>query len=380
MISYLILFGRTPDLAWIEFSTLFPLATRIAPQVALYVSEENQHPRELIDLLGGTVKIARSLSQSDAPDPEALAGILTAEGGKVTFGVSFYTPAARYPKEFLEKIKQILAGRGIKSRYLIPEHQTALSSVQVAGRDMQEIVVVEASDGTYYLGKTEAVQDFRRWQERDYGRPHADAKLGMLPPKVARMAVNIATGTEKKGKTLLDPFCGMGTVLSEGYVAGCNVIGGDLSEPVLRKAEANLTWLKSRYPTADARNVRFVLSDATHISDHIDESSVDAIVTEPFMGTPRLGEGRVGTEKARNIIKGLDKLMIGSLKDWKKILKPGGRIFVAMPSIVMGARRFSVKKAIDTCENLGYTKVLGPITYAREQAVVQRDFYLLERS
>ena len=35
------------------------------------------------------------------------------------------------------------------------------------------------------------MQDFEQWGARDYGRPSRDAVRGMLPPKLARMMVNL---------------------------------------------------------------------------------------------------------------------------------------------------------------------------------------------
>jgi len=98
------------------------------------------------------------------------------------------------------------------------------------------------------------------------------------------------------------------------------------------------------------------------------------------MGTPRLGEHQVDDDKIKNIVKGLEKLYLGCFREWYKILKSGGTIMIALPTIVGKRGKYSVKKVIDTCENLGYTKVLGPIAYGRPQAIVIRDFYLFKKN
>ena len=101
--------------------------------------------------------------------------------------------------------------------------------------------------------------------------------------------------------------------------------------------------------------------DATHIDESIDASSIDAIVTEPFLGSPKIGEGKIHDVKdIQDIVKGLDKLYIGSLRAWTNILKPGGLVMIALPSFLIDGKVYSVKKVVDTCENLGYTKLLGP--------------------
>lgn len=377
MTTYLVFFGRTPELSWAELASLYPTAVRITAQAGILEISDATDIRGIIDELGGAVKAAKLCGSGETVSLDDLAGLLTGTGKKVLFGISVYGMSDRSPKDYAERLKQILSDRGVKSRYVVPEHGSVLSSVQA--RSVCELVIVEGG-GKVYWGVTAAVQDIEKWQDRDYGRPFADARLGMLPPKVARMAINVALGQDRKGRTILDPFCGMGTILAEGLISGCNVIGGDISPEIIKKAEDNLQWLKKKYAGVAAGSIAFYVSDATHISDLLAGRQVDAVVTEPFMGTPRLGERGVSVEKVKNIVKGLDKLMIGCLKDWARLVKPEGRVFVAMPTIAYAGGKYSVKRAIDTCERLGYTKVLGPITYAREQAVVQRDFYLLKRN
>ena len=81
----------------------------------------------------------------------------------------------------------------------------------------------------------------------------------------------------------------------------------------------------------------------------------------------------------KNIIKGLEKLYIGCLRDWFKILIPGGKVVIALPEYAFGGRVYFVKKVIDMCENLGYTTLDGPIAYSRPQAIVRRMFYKFQK-
>lgn len=72
---------------------------------------------------------------------------------------------------------------------------------------------------------------------RDYGRPARDARVGMLPPKLAQIMLNLSVKDEKSG-TVLDPFCGTGVLLQEAALAGFDFIGSDI-EP--RMVEMTLT-------------------------------------------------------------------------------------------------------------------------------------------
>jgi len=67
--------------------------------------------------------------------------------------------------------------------------------------------VLMGVEGKLMIGQTEAVQPYKQWSARDFGRPARDPKSGMLPPKLARLMINLS-GVDPKGKTILDrlPF------------------------------------------------------------------------------------------------------------------------------------------------------------------------------
>lgn len=354
MKSYLFVFGRTPKLSLLELQTFFPNAVALGETLGFVQSNSLFS----IDRLGGIVKIAQVIGESDQITPEVFVPHLT---GIKNFGISSYD----YPvtRVLLEHVKQLVGGRFVEN----------LTSVLITKQHVTEIVIAKYEE-KYLLGKTVAVQDFEVWNKRDYGRPFADPKAGMLPPKVARMAVNIAGNPG----TLLDPFCGMGTILAEASLAGWVVLGSDQNDDVVQKARENLTWLGVA--------AQMFVSEAPHISEKIEKNSIDAVVTEPFMGEniahPR-GVNAVhpgGVHSIKNIVKGLEKLYIGCLKDWQKVLKDHGKVVIALPQYAVSKKTFFVKRVIDNCENLGYTVLHGPIEYSRPQAIVRRQFFVLQKN
>jgi tRNA G10 N-methylase Trm11 len=361
MTSYLFILGRTPELAFVELKTFLPDVTRITEGVAM---SANTVP---ISKLGGTIKIAEIVGHiSNISASSLLPFIKTAD----TFGVSVYGEG-KVSRRLLEEIKKHLG----KGRFIEARNGNTLSSVVVEKNKVWELTAVKNTNG-YVVGKTVAVQPFEEWGERDFGRPYADPKAGMLPPKVSRMVVNIADrsrdiGTPLAQKTLLDPFCGMGTILAEALVMGWKVIGGDQSGDVVAKARKNLQWLIQKEPDVSV-TYRLHVSDAVHISNFVDKESIDVIVTEPFMGPPKITD-------VRNTIKGLEKLYIGCLRDWRHTLEPHGVVMMALPMYTLGGKTYFVKKVIDMCETLGYTIVTGPIEYSRPGAIVKRMFYLFQK-
>ena len=81
------------------------------------------------------------------------------------------------------------------------------------------------------LVKLEGVQNISAYAMRDQKRPKRDAFVGMLPPKLAQIMINLALGDqEPKDKLLLDPFCGTGVLLQEALLMGLKVYGTDLSQ------------------------------------------------------------------------------------------------------------------------------------------------------
>lgn len=389
--------GAARSLARAELHALLPSSLFVPLSGSCMFLEESRDvsAETLQEVAGGVVKIAEVVGEVAIVTPGELAEILLSSSidqQKITFGVSRYDgDVVSLP--WLREIKAQLSRAGKKARF-ISSPDGILSSVVVQKEHMQELVVAKRGDHVL-IGLTATVQDFEAWNKRDYGRPYADPKSGMLPPKVARMAVNIALKNSEifQGKpvqvfTILDPFCGMGTILAEALLRGCHVIGSDQSEEVIAKARKNLEWLThdsrnrgTLIPGIELPSVQLLVSDATHVSHKLRPNSIDAIVTEPHMGTPALGERRVtDPEKIRNVVKGLEKLYIGALRDWVDVLKPRGNVVIALPQFSLEGKTYFVKKVVDSCEKLGYTMGAGPIEYSRPQAVVRRQFFVFTKN
>lgn len=379
MSSSIFIFGRTPAISALELAVFTEF---IEPVSGVAVAENfSGDEQELINKLGGTVKISRLVAKVPDLSAESLLDVCTqlVKNNQFTFGVSVYGDKNQVSRAFLRELKSLVGQTGVSVRFIENIQNEPLSSVVVAKQKVTEIILVR-QDSEYLVGRTVAVQPFSEWNRRDYDRPMVDPKSGMLPPKVARMLVNIALPENPSVATLLDPFCGMGTILAEGLLAGFGqVVGIDQSESAVAATVKNLDWLVSKYRYIDTSKRKEMLGDATHVSDSLPENSIDAIVTEPYMG-PVYDSGQVpDNEKLKNIVRGLEKLYLGCLKDWLSVLKAGAMVVMAMPKLVVRGREFSVKKVIDRCESLGYTTQAGPIEYSRPQAVVKREFYILKK-
>jgi tRNA G10 N-methylase Trm11 len=59
---------------------------------------------------------------------------------------------------------------------------------------------------------TIACQDIDAYTKRDTSKSR-DMVVGMMPPKLAQIMINLAT--EGRKEIIYDPFCGLGTILIE---------------------------------------------------------------------------------------------------------------------------------------------------------------------
>jgi len=149
----------------------------------------------------------------------------------------------------------------------------------------------------------------------------------MLPPKLARMLINI-TGVQPEGKTLLDPFCGSGTVLMEGALLGFEKLrGSDILEMAISDTEQNMGWLKnSGY---DVPSYKLYVTTAVNIGAHIEPETIDAIATEPFLGVPRQGSETYA--EVTTAVNELEKLYTDCFSALYKTLKPDGVVVLVNP-------------------------------------------------
>lgn len=128
---------------------------------------------------------------------------------------------------------------------------------------------------------------------------------------VAYGMLNLAGILSKPG-TLLDPFCGSGTILLEAadLLPGIELYGCDITEDAVAGTEENL----SRIGAADRSHI--LQGDARELSQLLPPASVDYIVTDPPLGI-RMG-------KRINYYALFTKL----LEEAKTVLRPKGRILL----------------------------------------------------
>jgi tRNA G10 N-methylase Trm11 len=407
MATYFFVLGRSLALCRAEFEALLPYSGLIVQKFVgnLVIAEgpDGSKIPALMQTSGGIVKGGVVLQQLESVSADPLLASLLAQLSKsfththkVSVGISAYGNVGIDTRQTVRQLKDRAKEQGITVRYIQGEYND-LSSVQVEKQGLLESDGIEfvllRMDSEMYLCKTLAVQPFEEWSHADYGRPQRDAHSGMLPPKVARMMLNLGLAHISESSTttpyVFDPFCGSGTILTEGLRLGVKVGGSDLSEKAVADTRANIDWISTRtkgyllqtvYPFTqlppEAALGEVFVSEAAHIGQKLGKNMVDLIVTETYLGPAFEKEPTPG--KFERIVKGLEKLYIGAFKSIYDVLKPGGILVFAEPEYYMYGKSFSVG-IVDNGAKFGYTLMSKPIVYKREKAFVGRRIGILQK-
>lgn len=344
MPEYIFILGREPELSVAEIAAVASRLgvtvkwNKIAPR---YTEVElSQSPSSWFEQLAGTVKLAEVVGRVP-PVAESITALAqrTLESlgySQWHFGFSWYgSRAPAWLREVGMTLKREAKALGRRARFVV-SREPVLSSVVVAKNKLlppQGCEFIVLPDGPEaVLARTLAVQQFEDWGERDFGRPQRDARVGLLPPKLARAMVNLSC--TPLDQPILDPFCGSGTVLQEAAVLGYQQLWGfDADARGIERTQANLGWLRERYPelgfTAQVEAVPI-----EQLSRRLAGKNFPAIITEPYLGPPLRGNEPDG--KLRQISSELTDLYHIILRVLVHVVAPGGRIVMVWPIIKAG--------------------------------------------
>jgi tRNA G10 N-methylase Trm11 len=276
-------------------------------------------------------EVKKSIASSGAIDV-----ILGKASGKVLFGVSVYC-ADRSLRGFSSRIQRLvgsavkdeLRAEGVRSDFMgfagsreFPQ----LTHVEVLKKELIE----KGAEVLFCVGKEQAlmattlgVHNPFEFQKRDVGKP-VERRIFAMPPRLARIMVNLSGCTA--GKTFLDPFCGVGTILQEALLSRANVVGTDTNPWCVKAARENLEWLTREYELKDT-DFTVLQGDARKLSHRI--RNVDCIATEPDLG-PALRDVPTNAYAAKIVVK-LEPLFFGFLEDVFDVLKAGGTLVLVTP-------------------------------------------------
>lgn len=304
---------------------------------------------------------------------------------KITLGISAYgfdEPAREIQKTGII-LKQKLKRTDVSLR-LIPNAESALSSATShhnklgLSSNKVELIVVRARNGRIIVAESIGAQNITAFAERDQGRPKRDAFVGMLPPKLAQIMINLAASPSKPVR-ILDPFCGTGVVLQEASLMGHAVYGTDLSDKMIDYSQTNLQWLADKYHIA---------TDTTlHQGDAMDtkwKPPIGAIVGETYLGQPF--SAPPSPSKLTEVRKNCNYIISTFLKNLATQIEPETPVCIAVPAWRGTSNQFTHLPLVDQLDQLGFTEYnfkninKNDLLYYREDQIVARELLVLVKS
>jgi len=278
--KYIFFIGRNYQLALAELKTFFNVPINVVANDVVLL-ELDQDPAEKQKTLGSVIKIARVLNELELQDVDKEIVKLLKEksqqkSGKTTFALNHYTDK-RDPQFLKKHLITIKKAADFSLRFCNNNFKNVTSVItckQILKKNNSELNLVKNDNNKYLLAETISCQNPDEYSKRDYDKPWRDAKVGMMPPKLAQIMINLAGET----KTIWDPFCGTGTILQEAMLMNKKVIGSDYSDKMIAASKKNLHWLFN-----DISQVNLFQHDATKPA----KIKADAIITEGYLGEPK---------------------------------------------------------------------------------------------
>ena len=377
---YLAVLGRQPEISKAELEALLfdenaklSFAKGTKQKLLKIESAGDFLPQFLkIERLGGVLKLAVSLEE------KPLELLKQMPEGKIVLGVSDYSVGANKRTATLEalKLKKILVRHGRSVR--VVENKTAELSTAttlhngLSGKNERKIELIKLNDEWY---KVIGVQDIEAYSGRDQARPARDAKVGMLPPKLAQILINLC-GNLPEGGRLLDPFCGTGVVLQEALMMGYKAYGTDISERMVEYSKKNLEWFVNKNGLDD-KDITLSVGDATNFCW---QQPIDAVACEGYLGHPM---SMVPTEmKLKAEKQECRAIILGFLKNLAKQIKSGTPVVIACPAWLRENGEYSRLEILDEIDETWYNvdnKSREGLFYHRDGQIVARDIIILRK-
>lgn len=390
---YIALLGRQPELSIAELERVFTKVSWFTPQSALINTTQ---PID-IQRLGGSQKIGRVILRLDTTDWRKASDatikhytkLWSTASGKITLGLSAYEFTAS-PRD-VQKVGLILKSKlkqsGVSLR-LIPNQEAALSTATAHHNKLGlsdnkvELLIIKSKKQTI-IAESIGTQNITALAARDQGRPRRDAFVGMLPPKLAQMMINISVGPDSgqpqadgTPRRILDPFCGTGVLLQEAALMNYSIYGTDLAEKMIRYSRDNLNWLQDTYN----RTVDWYLHEGDAM-DTLWQQPISAVASETYLGQPFSAPP---SPSKLTEVRGNCNHIIGSfLKNLSAQLKPGTPVVLAVPAWRDTFGNFTHLPLVGKVEDFGFERMelttvkSNELLYSRPDQVVGRELLLL---
>lgn len=391
---YIALLGRQPELSMAELERVFTAVSWFSPQTALIETDD------VIDVqhLGGSQKIGRTILTLDTTDWRRVSDAVikhyskawSTADGKITLGLSAYdfSASARDVQKIGLVLKSKLKQHTISLR-LIPNQESALSTATShhnklgLSANKVELLIIRGKSKSI-VAESIGAQNISALAKRDQGRPRRDAFVGMLPPKLALMMLNMAgpltadPTQDLSQPRILDPFCGTGVLLQEALLLGYGAYGTDLSEKMIRYTRDNLNWLQDTYHLDGHWYLHE--GDAMEVAW---QKPIAAVVAETYLGQPF--SAPPSSAKLTEVRGNCNHIISSFLKNLAKQIDSGTPVILAVPAWKDTSGNFTHLPLTTKIEELGFERIelstvqTDRLMYFRPDQVVARELLLLTK-
>lgn len=307
--------------------------------------------------------------------------------GKITFGISIIGEEKKedglYIKKLSSQMKSGLKEFGNPSRYIKPLRGS--NNLNAAQINKNEIITkgfelcIMRNDQEEIYGSTLGVQDIDSFAIRDFDKPFTDTKMGTLPPKLARIMVNL---TGKREGIIWDPFCGSGTILMESATLGFDVLASDIDEYAVNNTDENIKWLASIGQIGSLEYEVFsmdVLNPKGRTMSKLRKTGISAVVCEPFMGPPQ--RNVLYPNKADMILDKVKELYEGLFNVLDRVARRGFIIVLIIPSYktFAGWKTFSIRDIVGKSWEILNSKYSPgrDLKWSRKNSIITRNIFVL---
>ena len=392
--KYVAIAGRQPLISLAEIQALYDKTARLVGKKLVFFNideddEENISPD--INRLGGSLKLGRFFDTDFSKLAKFLA---TAHPeGKITLGISDFSKQKKsgLAKQKSMELKRNLARMGRSAR-VITSNEPEISSATAHHNQLGEkagCFEIFLIDREIYLSL--GTQNITAYTERDQARPARDAKVGMLPPKLAQILINLC-GKLPEGARVLDPFCGTGVVLQEAAIMGYVPYGTDLNGRMVEYSKKNLSWLFNERNQKRFKLLSSLIQKKDQILNAISvgdatsftwEGEIDAVAFEGYLGAPMSKppvDIKFKTEKAK-----CREIAIGFLKNITPQIKSGTPVVMALPAWLRENGKYAGLNILDEIQEMGYNfekfqdLSQSDLLYYREGQIVAREIIVIRK-
>lgn len=392
--KYVAIAGRQPLISLAEIQALYDKAARLVGKKLVFFEinedgEENISPD--INRLGGSLKLGRFFNTDFSKLAKFLA--TTHPEGKITLGISDFSKQKKsgLAKQKSMELKRSLARVG-RSVRVITSNEPEISSATAHHNQLGEkagCFEIFLIDREIYLSL--GTQNITAYTERDQARPARDAKVGMLPPKLAQILINLC-GKLPEGARVLDPFCGTGVVLQEAAIMGYVPYGTDLNERMVEYSKKNLSWLFNERNRKRFKILPGLIQKKDQILNAISvgdatsftwEGEIDAVAFEGYLGAPMSKppvDIKFKTEKAK-----CREIAMGFMKNITPQIKSGTPVVMALPAWLRENGKYVGLNILDEIQEMGYNfekfqdLSQSDLLYYREGQIVAREIIVIRK-